>query len=121
VVVATLKAALRPVQDVPSLWRFNGSGTAMLGRYYDPRLEPKFYSLVFFTFCMIPICPLGDIYLVWSNGNSYVFYAEISRRDFNAIYKFGYAKLIWNGIAETLFVFTVAIAVVAGIIFLLHR
>ena len=90
----------------------------MLGRYYDPRLEPKFYSLVFFTLFMIPICPLGNIYLVSPN---YEFYAEISRRDFNAIYKFGYAKLIWNGIAETLFVFTVAIAVVAVIIFFLSR
>jgi hypothetical protein len=73
---------------------------------------------------MIPIWPGPYIYLVSSDGNSYVFHAEISRRDFNAIYRFGYAKLIWNGIAETLFVFTVAIAaiaVMAGIIFFLHR
>ena len=79
---------------------------------------------MFLTIFMIPIAPGPVIYLVSSDGNSYVFHAEISQRDFNAIYKFGYAKLIWSGIAETLFVFTVAIvaiAVMAGIIFFLHR
>jgi hypothetical protein len=108
----TLKTALRPVQSAPSLWRVNGCGTTMLGRYYDPRLEPRFYSLLFITFLLIPICPLG-VYLVSAGGGSYAYYATISRRDFNAIYKRGYAKLIWNGVAETLFVFVAALLVVA--------
>jgi hypothetical protein len=111
VAVATLKTALRPVQSAPTLWRLNGCGTTMLGRFYDPRLEPRFYSLLFITFLLIPICPLG-IYLVWTDGNRYVFNAAISRRDFNAIYKNGYAKLIWNGAAETIFVFVAALLVI---------
>jgi hypothetical protein len=106
--VATLKTALRPVESVPTLWRLNGCGTTMLGRYYDSRLEPRFYSLLFITFLLIPICPLR-IYLVAAGGGQYAFHATISRRDFNAIYKHGYAKLIWNGVAETVFVFVAAI------------
>lgn len=115
---ATLETALRPVESAPALWRLNGCGSAMLGRYHDPRLEPKFYSLLFITFLLIPICPLG-IYLVSRGSGRYIFYATISRRDFNAIYKHGYAKLIWNGVSETIFVFIAAllvITVVSGLI-----
>lgn len=107
-----LRTALRPVQHAPSLWRLNGCGTTMLGRYYDSRVAPKFYSVLFLTFLLIPIMPLG-IYLVsTTSGGAYVFYAKISKRDFNAIYERGYAKLTWNGIAETAFVFVAALLVI---------
>jgi hypothetical protein len=111
---ATLKVALRPVQRAPTLWRLNGCGTTMLGRYYDPRLKPRFYSLLFVTFLLIPIYPVG-IYLVSADGGTYAFYAKISRRDFNSIYKRGYIKLIWNGVAETIFVFGMALLVLASV------
>jgi hypothetical protein len=107
-----LRAALRPVQHAPSLWRFNGCGTTMLGRYHDQRIAPRFYSVLFLTFLLVPIMPLG-IYLVsTAGGGAYVFYAKISKRNFNAIYKRGYAKLMWNGMAETAFVFVAALLVI---------
>jgi hypothetical protein len=106
---AELKAVLRPVQRTPGLWRINGCGTTMLGRYYDSQIAPKFYSLWFFTFLLIPIVPLG-IFLVSSYGGNYSFYAEIRRKDFNAIYKHGYAKLLFNALGETALVFGVALA-----------
>jgi hypothetical protein len=111
----TLGAALHPVQSAPTLWRLNGCGTIMLGRYHDPRLEPRFYSVLFLTFLTIPICPLG-IYLVSTDGRSYTFYATISRRDFNAIYKDGYAKLTRDGGGETILVFVIAAMAVAAIV-----
>ena len=87
----------------------------MLGRYYDPRIAPMFYSNLFLTILLIPILPLG-IYLVSSTGGGYAFHATIRRRDFNVLYKHGYAKLLWNGIAETLFVLTAALLVTAVLI-----
>jgi hypothetical protein len=39
-----------------------------------------------------------------------------SRRNFNALYKGGYAKLLLNGIAETVFVLGTAFLVIAAII-----
>jgi hypothetical protein len=100
-----LSSALRPVEQPPRLWRLNGCGTTMMGRYFDPELAPtQFYSLMWFTFILIPISPMG-IYLVSQSGSSYRFYGEINKKDFNALYKHGYLKLIWNGLMETAFVF----------------
>lgn len=119
-----LRTALRPVQSAPSLWRLNGCGTIMLGRYYDPRIAPMFYSVLFFTFLLIPIVPLR-IYLVSKTGaGNYVFHATIKRRDLSALYKRGYAKLLWNGIAVTMFVLVAALLVIAmlfGVTLLLKR
>jgi hypothetical protein len=89
----------------------------MVGRYYDPNLKPKFYSVRFITVVLIPIFPLG-IYLVSTDdrGRSYTFHGTISRLDFSAIYKDGYAKLIWNGIVRTFFVSAIASAVIVAMI-----
>lgn len=95
----------------------------MLGRYYDARLEPRFYSIVFFTVFMIPIVPLG-VYLVSTNGGAYFFHAAVRVRDFNALYRHGYVKLLLNGIAETILVLGAALAVLAvvtGLIVLSRR
>ena len=108
-----LRASLRPIESAPPLWRLNGCGTIMIGRYSDPRIAPMFYSILFFTFLLIPIVPL-KIYLVSTLGvGHYVFHATIRRRDFNALYRHGYAKLLWNGIAETLLVLVAALLVIA--------
>jgi hypothetical protein len=116
-----LRNFLRPVQSAPPLWRLNGCGTIMIGRFSDPRIAPMFYSILFFTFLLIPIVPLG-IYLVSTRGvGHYVFHATIRQRDFNALYKHGYAKLLWNGIAETLLVLVVALLVIALLAFFALR
>jgi hypothetical protein len=106
-----LRSALRAVNEPPTLWRLNGCGTTMMGRYYDPEMAPtQFYSLVWFTFILIPISPMG-IYLVSQSRGSYRFYGAIEKEDFNALYRYGYLKLIWNGLMET--------AVVFGAVFLI--
>jgi hypothetical protein len=100
-----LRSALSPVKEPPRLWRLNGCGTTMMGRYFDPEMPPtQFYSLVWFTFILIPISPMG-IYLVSKSGGSYRFYGAVKKKDFNALYRHGYLKLIWNGLMETAFVF----------------
>jgi hypothetical protein len=106
-----LRSALRPVKEPPRLWRLNGCGTTMMGRYFDAEMAPaQFYSLVWFTFILIPISSMG-IYLVSQSRGSYRFYGAIEKEDFNALYRHGYLKLIWNGLMET--------AVVFGAVFLI--
>lgn len=85
----------------------------MLGRYYDPYLAPRFYSLLFFTFLLIPIAPLGVFLVSTTGGGAYNFYAEISRKDFNAVYKHGYRKLLLNGLGETVLVLGAALLALA--------
>jgi hypothetical protein len=116
-----LRKSLRPVQSAPPLWRLNGCGTIMIGVYSDPRTAPMFYSILFFTFLLIPIVPFR-IYLVSTRGvGHYVFHATIGRRDFNALYKHGYAKLLWNGVAKTFLVLVAALFVVAILIAALSK
>jgi hypothetical protein len=94
-----LRSALRPVKEPPRLWRLNGCGTTMMGRYFDPEMAPaQFYSLVWFTFILIPISPMG-IYLVSQSRGSYRFYGAIEKKDFNALYRHGYG---WSACASAL-------------------
>jgi hypothetical protein len=106
-----LRRSLRPLDRAPGLYRLNGCGTTMLGRYYDPTLSPKFYSLRWFTFFLIPILPLG-IYLVSKPNSTYFFHASIRRRELNALYRRGFGTLVWSGVGETIFVLGSAFALI---------
>src|ERR1700739_586159 len=113
-----IRSALKPLKEAPSLWRLNGCGTTMMGRYYDTQMEPTFYSLLWFTIFMIPISPMG-VYLVSQRGRSYFFHAEIKRRDFNTLYRNGYLKLVWNILLETIIVFGAVLLIFGIVLFFL--
>ena len=114
-----IRNALQPVKEAPRLWRFFGCGTTMMGRYYDTEAEPTFYSLLWFTIFMIPISPMG-IYLVSQPRSSYFFHAEITRRDFNTLYRNGYLRLVWNSLLETIIVFG-AVLLIFGILLFFRK
>lgn len=97
-VLATLKRS-RGV----TLWRLNGIGTTLIGRFFDPELAPTYFCMVWFTVLFIPIWPIGT-YLVRDATNeagkplsmSYVFLGRIDWADFGALYPDGPKKLVRN-------------------------
>lgn len=96
------------VEHAPSLFRFNGIGTTLLGHYVDKDLIPAFFTVHFFTVFWIPLIPLG-IYMVKHplaedgrpQGHRYQFLWRIPNNLFRRLYPDGYVELTKTSATQT--------------------
>jgi hypothetical protein len=90
--LADVQQALHRIGTAPTLFRFNGCGTKLLGFHADPLLihreaGPTHFSRLFFTLFFIPVVGL-DVYLIrYQAGGLIQFLGRMSAANFHRIYR----------------------------------
>src|SRR5438874_861428 len=86
----------KEVTQAPAMFRLNGIGCALLGRFREPVIAPRFISVYCFTFAFLPIFPIA-LYVVSCSGDNwrvYRFHREISFKSFFSVYGWGSLRLV---------------------------
>jgi hypothetical protein len=110
-----LKQYLRPINWAPTLFRFNGIGCTVLGRFDSPEVAPAFFCVYMFTFLFLPLTPL-NIYLVTGGRDglhgSFRFYGSINMSDFAKTYPGALWRLLLSAAGHTLAMLGVFVAAI---------
>ncbi len=115
----SMATALKPAGEAPGLFRFNGIGTTMLGRFADAALAPAYFSILWVTLVWIPLIPCR-IYLVShpvdakgkADTQMYRFHARIGRADLARLRPGSMGRLLWPSFFDGL---AFIVAVVLGV------
>lgn len=109
---------VNPVSQPPVLRRGNGFGFAIVGRFYDKRIAPAYFTLYVFFALWVPVLPLL-VYIVTNEGGGYRFYGKLSIAEFHRRYGTRATAILFaTAILESALVIVLIIVILFGLGFL---
>lgn len=107
-----------PVSQPPVLRRMNGFGFTVVGRFYDKRVAPAYFTLYAFFALWIPVLPLL-VYIVTYEAGGYRFHGKLSIAEFQRKYGIrATATLFASAIVESALIIVLVIVVFGGLAYL---
>jgi hypothetical protein len=113
-----LADAIQTVGEAPTLYRWNGVGTTLLGWYGPPDMQSPtrgqlYYTRLFWTVLFVPVFA-GKVYVVLPVQGGYRFLGQLSAAEFRRLYPGAEAAIY----ARSLFAGLLIAAWVIGALFL---